>query len=122
VQVESLPRDVDIEWHSTGLSSCKLEILDSPSINGGGHVIRVLGTDTRFFSIDITSVDSVEAVKNRLGDFVWEHATLYASAGLGLSSGYASVVEALQWIPCKRVWGADGVEVRGVIVGRCTLQ
>jgi diphthine-ammonia ligase len=124
VQVESLPRDVDIEWHSTGLAGCKVSTSSSSS-----YTIKISNAQTLFFSLEISRDDSVGSVKMRLrdavsvhgdGDVIWEHATLYATPAL--SSEFCSVIDGLQWVPSKRVWGEGGKEVVGVIVGRCSVK
>jgi diphthine-ammonia ligase len=120
-----LPRDVDIEWHSTGLAGCKISTSSSSSL----YTIRISNTQAIFFSLEISPADVVETLKTRLkdavsvhgdGDVVWEHATLYATPAL--SSEFCSVIDGLQWVPCKRVWGEGGKELAGVIVGRCSVK
>ncbi|KAF2647346.1 adenine nucleotide alpha hydrolases-like protein [Lophiostoma macrostomum CBS 122681] len=127
VQVEALPRAVDIEWCSTGLARCQVSTSTDGDGDGNGdvHVISVSGTRTSFFSLEISGGEDMENVKSRLEDslgedVVWEHATLYATPGL--PSEYCSVVGGLQWVPCKRVWGEGGKEVVGVLVGRCSVK
>ena len=61
-------------------------------------------------------------VLRELGEQAWTCATLYVGRefdwhGDGVGVGTAGL-EGVQWIPCQRVWGENGQEVRGVFVGR----
>jgi diphthine-ammonia ligase len=120
VQVDELPRSVDIEWHSTGLASCQIS---TPS----STILSVHNTNSRFVNWMIEEGSSVEEFMSELREMVkgegrleWEHATLYAAPGLN-SEEWGEAVNRMQWVPCRRVWGREGKEVLGVVLGRITV-
>ncbi|KAH4219569.1 hypothetical protein HBI06_181370 [Parastagonospora nodorum] len=102
VQVEALPRGVDIEWSATGLTA--------KSIHTDGNEVSPAGSSTRFYAFEITGEEDCERVREKQ----WANATLYAGRGFE----WEGDMKGVQWIPCHRVWGSNGREVRGVIVGR----
>jgi diphthine-ammonia ligase len=104
VQVESLPRDVDVEWSATGLTG--------ESITFDGSVSSPTGSCSEFHAFEIREKRDYEKARG----LRWTSATLYVRRGFEWDKEWK--VEGVQWIPCHRVWGAKGEEVKGVIVGR----
>ncbi|KAF1845666.1 ATP binding L-PSP endoribonuclease family protein-like protein [Cucurbitaria berberidis CBS 394.84] len=116
-QVHSLPRGVDIEWSASGLTA--------PSIHFNRNLTHsnlTLTTPTssrsRFYTLEIREQSDLDAL-SRLGEDSikeWTSATLYAGRGF---EGTATMNwRGVQWIPCLKVWGENGREVRAVLVGR----
>lgn len=148
VQVSQLPREADIEWHSLGISMPSSSFASSDhrietrkvrigqDIDGYLYLTSITGTSTTLFSYEIGSKQdggaeegeaeevlrfkqlfmSLVGGSEEKGNWVCEHATLYASPFLG--SEWARVLNGMQWVPCRRVWGEHGREVNGVVVGR----
>jgi diphthine-ammonia ligase len=104
VQVKSLPRDVDIEWSATGLTA--------ESIGFDGIVSSPTCSCSQFQALEIRERGDYNKVKQN----AWTSATLYVGRGFEWDAAWN--LEGVQWIPCYRVWGARGEEVKGVIVGR----
>jgi len=102
VQVEALPRGVDIEWSATGLTAA--------SIHTDGHEVAPVGSSSRFYAFEFREEEDYERARGK----PWANATLYVGRGFA----WDGHMKGVQWIPCHRVWGNDGREVRGVIVGR----
>jgi diphthine-ammonia ligase len=101
-QIASLPRDVDIEWSATGLTSSSIHF-DNGLVSSPRH------SCSKFYAREIREESDVEGVE-------WTSATLYAGSEFVWDAKWSA--KSVQWIPCMRVWGMDGKEVRGVIVGR----
>lgn len=118
-QVEALPRDVDIEWSATGLTS--REIMFKTDYEQAGVTITTpTSSRSRFITLEIREMRDLE-VLSRLGEDSmneWTNATLYTGRGFKLDEGMKKSSRATHWIPCKTVWGEEGREVRGVLVGR----
>lgn len=143
VQVEQLPRNVDVEWHSFGLAKGQVRLL-APNLT------HVRGTSTFFFTLGIEErsdggdTELLDRVRAQLMQLVniarngkevhvaYEHVTLYATPTLGKT--WAGFVDGLQWIPVKSVWGVEGdsmdgvpyehassVALGGVFIGRISL-
>ncbi|USP79736.1 hypothetical protein yc1106_07010 [Curvularia clavata] len=119
-QVASLPRGVDIEWSATGLA---IPSSSSQNIQFTRHAqspylstTTVHGTRSRFVALE---VHGEERVEEKLGP--WRTATAYVNCHLQSSSTHLEGILSnggVQWVPCRRVWGQDGREVRAVVVGR----
>jgi diphthine-ammonia ligase len=103
VQVDSLPRGVDIEWSATGLASSSIEI--------SGTTTTPVNSRSHFYAFEICEKSDMDKFG---GD--WTNATLYAGPGLEWDAGIK--LKGVQWIPCLSVWGEGGKEVNGVLVGR----
>lgn len=124
-QVAALPRDAAIEWSATGLTSRAIYHSVSPlapslTLTAPAHAA------SRFYSLAIRGRDDTDALR-RLGEDsvkgAWEAATLYVTPqfgdgadgpGLGRKWSWRGV----QWVPCQRVWDAEGRECAAVLVGR----
>jgi diphthine-ammonia ligase len=104
-QIASLPRDVDIEWSATGLTCPFLRFSNTTSSPRHSR--------SRFFAREITEQGDLEMD-------AWTSATLYA--GRGFESAAQCNINSVQWVPCMRVWGRDGKEIQGVIVGRIDME
>jgi diphthine-ammonia ligase len=109
VQIESLPRDVDVEWSATGLTAS--------SISFDGSVSSPTGSKSNFHAFAITQQSDYDAVQN----IKWASATLYVGRGFTWDEEW-TMGGGVQWIPCQRVWGTRGEEVMGVVVGRVDEQ
>lgn len=124
-QVAALPRGVDVEWSATGLA---LPPSSSSSTSQRIQFTRhsalpyrsttaVQGTRSRFVALEVRGEEYVE--EKKLGP--WTAATAYVNCRLkGSSAQLESILSSggVQWIPCRRVWGQDGREVRAVVMGR----
>ncbi|CBX90211.1 similar to ATP binding L-PSP endoribonuclease family protein [Plenodomus lingam JN3] len=117
VQVSSLPRGVDVEWSATGLT-CPSITFTRPAQHTRLTRSSALPTRSRFYTLEIRSQSDVDVLREMGRDSVreWTCATLYA--GPGFEVGPKMNLRGVQWVPCKRVWGEGGREVRGVLVGR----
>ncbi|KAG9386466.1 ATP-bind-4 multi-domain protein [Pyrenophora tritici-repentis] len=117
-QVASLPRGVDIEWSATGLTCPSIQCTRNPQIP---HLRVTTSRDTRsrFLTLEVRKRSDLTVLRE-VGERAWTCATLYVGKGFewcGDGVGAADL-EGVQWIPCQRVWGEDGEEVRGVFVGK----
>jgi diphthine-ammonia ligase len=108
-QVESLPRGVDVEWSATGIVAASIQVEDE-------GVLVPVGSRSRFYAFEIKEQEDWK----RVGERVWISGTLYVGRGGGWDGKLE--LKGLQWIPCKRVWGHGGKEVRGVFVGRVDIE
>ncbi|PSN65664.1 adenine nucleotide alpha hydrolases-like protein [Corynespora cassiicola Philippines] len=118
VQVASLPRGVDIEWSSTGLTHSALSVERPSGRSAVASCTVPRGASPRFYAVEIVDggKEEVEALKG-LG--AWTSGTLYAGPGFPVESMGTGGV---QWVPCKGVWGEDGKTVKGVLVGRVDAE
>ncbi|CAA9962368.1 ATP-bind-4 multi-domain protein [Pyrenophora teres f. maculata] len=117
-QVASLPRDVDIEWSATGLTCSSIQCTRNSQVP---HLSITTSRDTRsrFLTLEVHEQSDLNVLRD-VGERAWTCATLYVGRGFewcGDGVGAADL-EGVQWIPCQRVWGENGREVRGVFVGR----
>lgn len=115
VEVDALPRYASIEWACTGLDVAALRQESHSSAAAMGvedFAIRHPENSFEYRVVEIRDGDvDVARVLSRI-----EHGTLYASV-MGDWSDERWVKGGLSWVPCKRVWGEDGAEIRGVVVG-----
>jgi diphthine-ammonia ligase len=120
-QVEALPRDVDIEWSATGLTSTSTRV-ERDATHPNVTITRPLASRSRFYTLEIKDGSDLQLLSTlkKDGAIRWTNATLYTGRGFQLSKDVD--LRGIQWIPCKRVWGEDGREVRGVLVGRTDLE
>ena len=119
VQVESLPRDVDIEWGATGLTFSSISFSRSPL--APLSITQPANGLSRFYTLEIRTPDDTDILR-RLGQESvrdWTNAVLYVSPGFKVEEFGKFSLRGLQWIPCKRVWGEGGRECKAVLVGRC---
>ncbi|OAL53368.1 ATP binding L-PSP endoribonuclease family protein-like protein [Pyrenochaeta sp. DS3sAY3a] len=116
-QVHSLPRDVDIEWSATGLTTPSIHFTPDLTHSMLTHTSPSLSR-TRFYTLEIRHSNDVDVLRRLGEDSVrdWTSATLYAGPGFELKGKLS--VRGVQWVPCLRVWGSGGREVRAVLVGR----
>ncbi|KAH7391913.1 ATP binding L-PSP endoribonuclease family protein-like protein [Pyrenochaeta sp. MPI-SDFR-AT-0127] len=116
-QVHSLPRGVDIEWSATGLAASSIHFNRSLAHNSL-TIATPLHSRSRFYTLEIREQNDVDALRKLGEDSVkdWTSATLYAGPGFEWSAKIN--LRGVQWIPCLRVWGEGGREVRAVLVGR----
>jgi diphthine-ammonia ligase len=113
-QVCALPRGADIEWCATGLTSQAIQV----DRQGKGSVTSLADSRARFYTLEIGHEDDVQTWRE-LGHAGWTTATVYAAPGFDEVSGHVGLDSmGVQWIPCLRVWGDGGREVRAVLVGR----
>ncbi|MCJ1296161.1 hypothetical protein MMC34_007726 [Xylographa carneopallida] len=122
VQVAGLPRGCAVEWQSMGIAGAELEYRSFSSARTAhgarGRVCTV--TSQPGVAFEHVSFALACSVEDCLAECVrWldrrmvgraGHATLYTAAGaafLGLEA---------QIVPCQRVWGAGGVELRAGLV------
>lgn len=115
-EVEALPRGAAVEWACSGVTSQHIRVGGVDAKAGfRGFVTEVgpVSACVRYLSVEIESRDRDVAYLQGLGP--WAHGTLYAAPGFDPGKW---AMEGLQWVPCKHVWGEDGREVRGVVVGR----
>lgn len=121
VQVESLPRDVDIEWSATGLTASSLSFSRSPL--APLSITHPTSSSARFYTLEIRSPSDTDVLRHLGQESVkdWTSGTLYAGPGFDYEE-YGErkfSLRGVQWIPCKRVWGEGGRECAAVLVGRC---
>ncbi|KAF2266289.1 adenine nucleotide alpha hydrolases-like protein [Lojkania enalia] len=122
VEVEELPRGADIEWHSIGVAVEDCDILTGDGFGIIVYTVSVPAARATLFAAEFTVKD--DGILDRTKELVekegfkWEHATLYAAPEC--HKMWSQVIPGTQWIPCHRVWGKDGEEVAGVIVGRAS--
>ncbi|KAF2832044.1 adenine nucleotide alpha hydrolases-like protein [Ophiobolus disseminans] len=115
-QVESLPRDVDIEWSATGLTSTSITLRRDAKTT----ITTPTSSRSRFYTLEIRNMADLRLL-SKLGDesvVEWTSATLYIGRGFNCDENTGMKLRGVQWIPCKRVWGECGREVKGVLVGR----
>lgn len=119
VQVESLPRDVDIEWSATGLTSSSLSFSRSPL--APLTITQPANGLSRFYTLEIRTPDDTDILRHLGQESAkdWTNAILYVSPGFKVEEFGKFSLRGLQWIPCKRVWGEGGRECKAVLVGRC---
>ncbi|KAL5393665.1 hypothetical protein PMIN04_000491 [Paraphaeosphaeria minitans] len=114
VEVDALPRYASVEWACTGLDVVSLRQSSGSTSLQGVKEFTVRHPEGRFeyrvVEIPDGEVDIAEVLSRM------EYGTLYASAQ-GDWSDERWVKTGISWVPCKRVWGEDGRELRGVIVG-----
>ena len=120
-QVQSLPRDVDIEWSATGLTGPRISFSRSPL--APLSISHSTTSASRFYTLEIRSPDDTDVLRHLGQESVkdWTSATLYAGPGFGYEefSDRKFSLRGVQWVPCKRVWGDGGRECAAVLVGRC---
>jgi diphthine-ammonia ligase len=114
-QVASLPRGVDIEWSARGLTSSSIQISQN-STHPNVTTTAPIDTRSRFYTLEIREQGDLD-VLGKLGE--WSSATLYA--GRGFEWNEKSSSRGVQWIPCHRVWGEGGREIKAVLVGRVDI-
>jgi hypothetical protein len=136
VQVDTLPRDADVEWHSVGLDVPESAIATSgvavvPGEDAGRiGVLSVRAGKTAFWHATITR-DGRRQFFERLREVVaaWEavgvqctYATLYASP-LVTKEDLEACVGCLpvMVVPCQRVIHSGGM-IAGAIVGRVRAE
>ena len=121
-QVASLPRGVDIEWSATGLTSSSIQCIRHSEMP---HLTTTSPQDTRsrFVTLEVCDQSDLHVLRE-LGERAWTCATLYVGRGFQYhddddDDGTGAVdLEGVQWIPCQRVWGEQGNEIKAVFVGR----
>ncbi|KAH7131997.1 ATP binding L-PSP endoribonuclease family protein-like protein [Dendryphion nanum] len=99
VQVEELPRGVDVEWHSAGVAKGRVAVPCPGTVEVGG-------TGTRFFGLEVGGDGDGDGIPGMTKRGVVEE---------------LEGVEGVQWVPCRRVWGEGGAEVAAVLVGSVSL-
>ena len=115
VQVAQLPRGCDIEWQSLGIAHSEIVGLDYRE-----HQTS-FAKETRHISIPMkTPVDTLRAALHEILDPVviaglecrWRlpHATIYTK-NPSLVAGMKA-----QIVPCKAVWGDEGIELAAAVV------
>ncbi|KAH7072795.1 ATP binding L-PSP endoribonuclease family protein-like protein [Paraphoma chrysanthemicola] len=119
-QVHALPRGVDIEWSAAGLTSADIQFtrnITYPHLT----LTRPRDSRSRFYTLEIRDHSDVE-VLSRLGEdsvVEWTSAVVYVGRGFVWDDVRAGMsMRGVQWVPCYRVWGEGGREVKGVLVGR----
>ncbi|KAF1943413.1 ATP binding L-PSP endoribonuclease family protein-like protein [Clathrospora elynae] len=116
-QVHSLPRGVDMEWSATGLT-CSSIHFNRNLTHSNVTTTSPQNSRSHFYTLEIREQSDIDILQ-RLGEdsvMDWTSATLYA--GPGLDWDMKMSLRGVQWIPCRRVWGEGGKEVRAVLVGR----
>lgn len=114
VEVDALPRYASVEWACLGLdvSSLQQSYSTDPSQGVKEFAVRHPERSFEYRVVEIPDGDvDVEQVLSHM-----EHGTLYASVK-GTWSDERWAKNGVSWVPCKRVWGEGGKEIRGVIVG-----
>jgi diphthine-ammonia ligase len=76
-------------------------------------------TRSRFYTLEIREQDDLDTL-GKLGVGEWSSATLYV--GRGFDWNGKGSLRGMQWIPCHRVWGEGGREIKAVLVGRVDRQ
>ncbi|KAH7401924.1 ATP binding L-PSP endoribonuclease family protein-like protein [Phaeosphaeria sp. MPI-PUGE-AT-0046c] len=109
VQVESLPRNADVEWSAMGLTASSIRFETTAE---GSAISTPEHSRSRFFAFEIKDKKDSERISGR----TWANGTLYIGRGFEWDS--KRTINGVQWIPCHRVWGNSGEEVTGVFVGR----
>ncbi|MCJ1377278.1 hypothetical protein MMC17_000370 [Xylographa soralifera] len=125
VQVDALPRGCGVEWQSVGVADAEVEYRNSV-IRGGAcsRVCTVMSEEGMAFEhvgfpLACSEEDCLEQClqrvnQRRVGERGRQrafHATLYTASAAAFCGVEAQIV------PCGRVWGADGVELRvGLVV------
>ncbi|KAF2034707.1 meiotically up-regulated gene 71 protein [Setomelanomma holmii] len=120
-QVSSLPCSVGIEWSATGLTSSSIQFsrnITFPQLT----LTSPQNTRSRFYTLQIRDAEDVQVLQRLGEDSVaeWTSAVLYVGRGFvwGDMVREGLVMRGVQWVPCLKVWGEGGREVRGVLVGR----
>lgn len=119
-QVSSLPRGVDVEWCASGLTSTSIRTMRSPD-EPYRTTTWPQDTRTRFFTFEIRGkgdLGTLQASAVQSGVSSWTNATLYVGREFTCNEKDDATLKGVQWIPCQRVWGEDGEEVKAVLVGR----
>ncbi|KAJ4301271.1 hypothetical protein N0V90_003362 [Kalmusia sp. IMI 367209] len=117
-EVDALPRYASIEWACIGLDVQHV----CPSHTQLGNYIHRFSVgpdpddDIGYFSVEITDAEDGRDVVEEYG---CRYGTLYVSPRLKRRDWN---LLGIAWVPCKRVWGADGTEVGAVLVGRCGAE
>ncbi|KAH8731351.1 ATP binding L-PSP endoribonuclease family protein-like protein [Phaeosphaeriaceae sp. PMI808] len=104
-QVASLPRDAQVEWSATGLTASSIWF----ETNGDSTFSTPTGSRSRFVTREVRE-------ESEFGVQQWTSATLYTGPGMKWNEKWN--LKGVQWIPCRRVWGSAGHEIKGVLVGR----
>ena len=121
-QVHALPRSVSIEWSATGLTTSSIHFSRDTTFTSL-TLTHPTTTLSRFYTLEIRHPSDLDVLR-RLGpeDSVrdWGSATLYA--GPGFEWNAKMHLRGVQWVPCLRVWGEGGREIRGVLVGRADKE
>jgi diphthine-ammonia ligase len=117
-QVASLPRGVDIEWSAMGLTSSSIDLCRHSTYTNVTTTAPV-DTRSRFYTLEIREQDDLDTL-GKLGVGEWSSATLYV--GRGFDWNGKGSLRGMQWIPCHRVWGEGGREIKAVLVGRVDRQ
>ena len=123
VEVDALPRYASIEWACTGLDVDRLRQTHAGVADDLGdaehhrsRAFEVRDTDDRF-AYSIFEIPEDERVDPAKMPFEVEYGTLYASSRFDWKdSSWAQ--SGISWIPCKRVWGQGGRELRGALVAK----
>ncbi len=116
-QVHSLPRGVDIEWSATGLTSPSIH-LNRSLAHRNLTITSPSNSRSSFYTLEIREQSDINILR-KLGEHNvrdWTSATLYVAPSFEWNAKMS--MRGVQWIPCRRVWGEDGREVRAVLVGR----
>lgn len=123
-EVDALPRYASIEWACIGLNVPALQrtYIGGTATESSCSSARqtreslVRDPDNRFgyTVIEISEPEGVDAAE--MLSHV-RYGTLYASARFAWEDK-RWFKNGISWIPCKRVWGEDGREIRGALVGR----
>ncbi|KAJ4344701.1 uncharacterized protein N0V89_012445 [Didymosphaeria variabile] len=112
IEVDALPRYASIEWACTGLNVDALEQFRDDESPVKESVVRHLEKSFEYRVVEIPDeeVDAAQLLSQM------EYGTLYASDKFDWTDS-RWFKRGIAWVPCKRVWGEEGREVRGVIVG-----
>jgi len=118
-QVSALPRAVDVEWTAMGLTASSIAFTPPPT-DPPLTLSSPSGSRARFFALAIRSAEDLQGLRTwrEASRVACSHATLYAGPGLDVAAGADMDWRGMQWVPCRRVWGEGGREVRGVLMGR----
>ncbi|KAL1595765.1 hypothetical protein SLS60_009454 [Paraconiothyrium brasiliense] len=113
VEVDALPRYASIEWACTGLDVGALEQFCDGESPARDFVVRDLQKTFEYRVVEIPDeeVDTAQLLSQM------QYGTLYASARFDWTDS-TWFKRGIAWVPCKRVWGEQGREIKGVIVGR----
>lgn len=112
VEVEALPRYASVEWACTGLS---VSALAQSSVDEGPVKEFIVQHPEGCYEYRVIEIPDEEVDAEQYISQV-ENGTLYASARFDWTD-MRWFKSGISWVPCKRVWGEGGREIRGVIVG-----
>ncbi|KAF2200017.1 adenine nucleotide alpha hydrolases-like protein [Delitschia confertaspora ATCC 74209] len=144
VRVDKLPREVDVEWWSVGISKAVLgpfqtSFFGGKEVGGTASVPSAVGVKSiaSYFTLELDEelldgwnedgdtqrsflVETL-GIRKGWGEGIWDHCTVFAVPD-GMEKVLKMVPECAVVVPCKGVWGRGGRELKGALIGRWTQK